>query len=110
MITENGWEDMTDIQALDILKSVTVTIGRANAKTLFDSTLLEALAHAMKALEEKVKYSTGLSVCDNCDERMRLEDIYCRCFDENSCPHKSSCKIKNYVDSIKEAKNAKENI
>ena len=55
MITEHGWEPMTDKQALDVLKSVKLTIGRGTAKTLFYATLLEALGRAMKALEEKVE-------------------------------------------------------
>lgn len=55
MITEHGWEPMTDKQALDILKSTKMTIGRQTAKTMFVSLLLEAMAHAVKALEEKVE-------------------------------------------------------
>lgn len=58
MITEHGWEPMTDKQALDILKSTKMTIGRQTGKTMFQSGLLEAMAHAVKALEEKVEKET----------------------------------------------------
>ena len=49
------YQPMTDEQALQILKSCSATMGRGSAKTLFQSKLLEAMCHAIKALEEKVK-------------------------------------------------------
>ena len=55
MITEHGWEPMTDKQALDVIKSTKMTIGRQNGKTMFQSLLMEAMGHAVKALEEKVE-------------------------------------------------------
>lgn len=55
MITEHGWEPMTDKQALDILKSTKMTYGRRNGKTMFQSLLFEAMGNAVKALEEKVE-------------------------------------------------------
>ncbi len=55
MITEHGWEPMTDKQALDVIKSTKMTIGRQNGKTIFQSLLFEAMAHAVIALEEKVE-------------------------------------------------------
>lgn len=58
MITEHGWEPMTDKQALDILKSTKMTYGRRNGKTIFQSLLMEAMCHAVKALEEKVEKET----------------------------------------------------
>jgi hypothetical protein len=42
MITEHGWEPMTDKQALDVIKSTKMTIGRQNGKTMFQSLLMEA--------------------------------------------------------------------
>jgi hypothetical protein len=55
MITEHDWEPMTDKQALDVIKSTKMTIGRQNGKTMFQSLLMEAMGHAVKALEEKVQ-------------------------------------------------------
>lgn len=55
MITEHGWEPMTDKQALDVIKSTKITIGRQNGKTIFQSLLFEAMSHAVIALEEKVE-------------------------------------------------------
>ncbi len=45
---------MTDEQALKILKSAQISVGRASAKTAFNTGLLEAFSRAIKALEEKV--------------------------------------------------------
>ena len=46
---------MTDKQALEVLKSLKLTIGRGNSKTVFNGIVLEAVSHAYKALEEKVE-------------------------------------------------------
>lgn len=46
---------MTDEQALETLKNVKFTIERGSAKTMFRQGLMEAMAHAIKALEEKVE-------------------------------------------------------
>ena len=46
---------MTDKQALEVLKSLKLTIGRGNSKTVFNGIALEAFSHAYKALEEKVE-------------------------------------------------------
>ena len=60
---------MTDEQALATLKSATLTMGRGSAKTVFQTGLMEAMCHAIKALEEKVE-KTSVSngkVCKNCE-------------------------------------------
>lgn len=98
MITQDGWVPMTDEQALNVLKSVKLTIGRGTAKTLFDATLLEALGRAMKALEEKVDISEKDSVCDHCERLIEAEKVYCRYFDEDSCPYRSTCKLKQFME------------
>ena len=46
---------MTDEQALATLKSLKLTMGRSSAKTIFEQGLMEAICHAVKALEEKVE-------------------------------------------------------
>ena len=46
---------MTDKQALEVLTSLKLTIGRGNSKTIFNAIVLEAFSHAYKALEEKVE-------------------------------------------------------
>ena len=46
---------MTDKQALETLKTVKITMGRGSAKTVFQQGLMEAICHAIKALEEKVE-------------------------------------------------------
>ena len=53
-LVTNG-KPMTDEQALEILKSLKLTIGRGNSKTVFNGIVLEAFSHAYKALEEKVE-------------------------------------------------------
>ena len=46
---------MTDEQALKTLKTVKIIMGRGSAKTIFQQGLMEAICHAIKALEEKVE-------------------------------------------------------
>ena len=46
---------MTDEQALETLKNMKLTMGRGSAKTIFQQGLMEAICHAIKALEEKVE-------------------------------------------------------
>lgn len=45
---------MTDEQALQTLKSLKVTIARGGGITMFQGLVLEAMMHAIVALEEKV--------------------------------------------------------
>ena len=46
---------MTDEQALKVLKSAQFLMERGSSKTFFQSGLMEAMCHAIKALEEKVE-------------------------------------------------------
>ena len=46
---------MTDEQALETLKNMKLTMERGSGKTMFQQGLMEAMAHAIKALEEKVE-------------------------------------------------------
>ena len=50
---------MTDEQALKALKSAKFTMERGSAKSIFRYGLMEAMCHAIKALEEKVENEKG---------------------------------------------------
>lgn len=90
MITEHGWEPMTDKQALDVLRSTKMTIGRQNGKTMFQSLIWEAIAHAVKALEEKVEKETETEDLNdiwlNIEKLSELRSNY-NCFDEKEEPY-----------------------
>lgn len=57
---------MTDKQALEILKSMKLTMGRGSAKTLYQQGILEAVCHAIAALEEKVENNSMEKGCATC--------------------------------------------
>lgn len=46
---------MTDKEALQVLESLKLTVGRGSGKTKFQGLVLEAMAHATIALKEKVE-------------------------------------------------------
>jgi hypothetical protein len=48
-------EPLTDEEALKVLKSLTLSVGRGSGKTEFQGLVLESMFHAIVALEEKVK-------------------------------------------------------
>ena len=50
---------MTDEEALQILQSLKLTIGRGNSKTIFNGLVVEAFSHAYEALKEKVENTGG---------------------------------------------------
>lgn len=57
---------MTDKQALEVLKSMKLTMGRGSAKTLYQQGILEAVCHAITALEEKVGNTSIEKCCATC--------------------------------------------
>ena len=57
---------MTDEQALETLKSMKLTMGRGSAKTTFQTGLMEAMCHAIKALEEKIEKEPEIKGCYTC--------------------------------------------
>ena len=82
---------MTDEQALETLKSMKLTMGRGSAKTMFQQGLLEAICHAIVALEETVE-NKGEWIATN-----ETDEFYGKVYKCSRCGHEVlGCGCRNF--------------